>query len=58
MSRFMLNEMLTTRVSGPVADWRGLESHRGGRLEGWEVERQELSGRDVPHFPVLRPIPQ
>jgi len=42
----------TTKVSGPVADWRGLESHRGGQLEGWGVERQELSGGTVPHFPV------
>jgi len=40
---------LTTKVSGPVADWRGLESHCGGQLEGWGVERQELSGGENHH---------
>jgi len=48
---------LTTKVSGPVADWRGLESHRGVQFEGWGVERQELSGGGVPYFPVHHPIP-
>jgi len=54
---FIASLQLTTKVSGPVADWRGLESHRGGQLEGWGVERQELSGGDVPYFPVHHPIP-
>jgi len=34
-----------------------LESHRGGQLKGWGVERQELSGGGVPYFPVHRLIP-
>jgi hypothetical protein len=37
---------LTTEVSGPAADWGGLERHRGWRLESWGVERKELSGEN------------
>jgi len=47
---------LTTKVSGPVADWRGLESHRGVQFEGWGVERQELSGGGVPIFRFITPF--
>jgi len=48
---------LTTKISGHVADWRGLESHRGGQLERWGVERQELSGGQRAINLVHRPIP-
>ena len=48
---------LTTKVSGPVADWRGLERHRGWRLESWGVERQELSGGQRALIPDRHPIP-
>ena len=48
---------LTIEVSGPVADWRGLERHRGWRLESWGVERQELSGGQRALSLVLHHIP-
>lgn len=48
----------TTKVSVPVADGRGLERHRVGRLERWGMEREELSGGHVPCFPVHQPIPR
>ena len=48
---------LTTEVSGPVADWGGLERHRGWQLEDWGVERQELSGGHRAWILIHYPIP-
>jgi len=39
-----------------VADWRGLERHRGWQLEDWGVERQELSGGDIHSFHHITPF--
>ena len=47
---------ITTKVSGTVADWRGLEGHRRWQLEGRGVERQELSRGDVPNFWFITPF--
>ena len=40
-----------------MADWRGLEGYRCGRLEGRGVERQELSGGCVRCFSDFQPAP-